>query len=58
MIYPWSQSDNKDPSEIVENKTANDAMMSSACSDSNLVTNLIDMYPLCKLLQSNNRLKL
>ena len=58
MIYPWSQSDNKDPSEIVENKTANEAMMSSACSDSNLVTNLIDIYPLYKFLQLTYRLKL
>ena len=49
LTYPWSQSDNKDPSEIVENKTANEAMISSACSDSNRVTNLIDIYPLYKL---------
>ena len=43
---PWSQSDSNDPSETVENKTANEAMISNACSDKIFVTNFIDMYPL------------
>ena len=38
--------DRHDLSKTVENKTANEAMISNACSDNILVTNLIDMYPL------------
>ena len=51
--YPWSQSDSNDPSETVENKTANEAIISNACSESIFVTNLIDMYPLYRLFEMN-----